>query len=369
MPLLMRFRRWWAAFFFLVLLLPTVGLFTADLYDPPRSVAAPKPDWWVRASERLDPYINDVFGFRAAVLAAHNSWGFWLGGAGNKDVAVGRDGSLFYRRGNAMEQSFGEILRRRQVRNTVSRMAELESRMSASGGRFVMLVAPNGQTMAPEALSSATRAGPPYVTEYDLLEKQMAARGVPFVDLRPLLRAAAEDGPTYRRNDTHWNARSAVIAFNAAMEAVGRPDLAYAPSEVLGGPIERWDGDLVRMLGLATARAPDVDAEAIDPPHGETAPLEGVINPARQTTRPPYALDVDQPGPRIMVLGDSFTAGFWKRLLVGRASALAWMHHESCDFDAAAIDRFRPDILIYIPAERFLPCSGASRAKPAPAPK
>lgn len=355
MPLMMRFRRWWALVFFLILLLPTVGLFTGDIYEPRHGVAAPAPAWWVRASERLDPYINDFFGFRAAVLYAHNTWGFWLGGAGNKDVAVGNDGSLYLRRDQAMAQSFGEVLRRQRVQATVERMAELDARIQADGRRFVMLVAPNGQTMSPEKLSTAARNGPPYRTEYDLLQKRMAQRGIPFVDLRPVLRAASEEGPTYRRNDTHWNERSALIAFNAAMEAAGHPELAYAPEDVLGEPYERWDGDLVRMLGLPRARQPDIDAKPIDPPTGAAVEIDGLFSDDTKR-HSHYAFEVDQPGPRIMVLGDSFAQGFWRRLLAGRASAYAFMHHRSCRFDDTSIERFRPDILVYIAVERDLAC-------------
>ncbi len=355
MPLMMRFRRWWAVIFFVVLLLPTAGLFIGDVYDPPHSAEAPQPRWWLRASERLDPFINDFFGFRAAVLYAHNTWGFWLGGAGNKDVAVGKDEALFYRNDEAMEQSFGELLRERRVLKTVDYVAELNAKMKASGGRFVMLVAPNSQTMTPEALSSATRAGPPYFTEYDFLARRMKKRGLPFVDLRPLLRKAAEEGPIYRRNDTHWNARSALIAFNAAMAAVGRPDLAYSAEEVLGEPYERWDGDLVRLLGLPKSDRPDIDFEAISPPSAPAVEIEDLFTDETKKAAY-YAFEVEQPGPRIMVLGDSFANFFWRRLLAGRTSAYAFMHHHWCQADEGAIDRFKPDILIYMPVERYLAC-------------
>ena len=66
MRLLMSFRRWWAVIFFAILTLPTIGLIAPDLPAPLRTVAAPEARWWEDAARRLDPYINNVFGFRGA---------------------------------------------------------------------------------------------------------------------------------------------------------------------------------------------------------------------------------------------------------------------------------------------------------------
>ena len=366
MPLLMRFRRFWAVFFFLVLLLPAAGLVVPGLREPPRTVDAPMRKWWIRASERLDPFINDAFGFRAAVLQAHASWGYWLGGAGNRDVAVGTDGALFFKGDDGLAQSYGELRRRGDVLRTADFLAALDARIKDDGATFVVLIPPNSQTMRPEALATRTRAGPPYRTEYDLMKEAMEERGVTFVDLRPILAEASREAQVYRRNDTHWNVRGAVVAFNAAMAAAGRPDLAYADIDGMLGPLrERWDGDLVRMLGLPAAMTPDMDHTAF--PAGElpssAVPIEGLsAQPGGPSGRVLSAHDLGQDGPRIMVIGDSFTRNLWRRLLAGRASAMAWMHHEDCAFDQGLIERFRPDIVLYMPVERSLLCAGGGPA-------
>jgi hypothetical protein len=68
-----------------------------------------------------------------------------------------------------------------------------------------------------------------------------------------------------------------------------------------------------------------------------------------------------------MLIGDSYTQHFWDGYLAQGASAFAWMHHRSCRFDLNAVERFKPDILIFAPSERFMPCKGAPERNPPPA--
>lgn len=362
MPLIMKFRRYWAIFFFAVLLLPTVGFFAPDLPAPVRTVVAPEEQWWAKASQRLDPYINNVFGFRGAVLQAHNTYGRWLGGGDNERVMKGEDGALFIKDDWALEQSIGQILRKDAVAELADVMSELDRYMKSTGKPMVMMMPPNSQTVNSELLPAYARELKRSPTEYDLLATALKDKGVTFVDLRPILTDAKKDGPIYRQIDTHWNARGAVLAFNAAMEGAGRPNLAFNLSEVLGPTYERKDGDLLRLMGGVEAEKPDLDYERIGAmaSAGKLTPIEGVMPPTKPTD--PFqskAFTTGHDGPRIMVIGDSFTQGFWPGLLAARSSAYAWMHHRNCQFDRGAVERFKPDILIYAITERSLPCKPA----------
>ena len=360
MPLLMAYRRTWAIFVFVVLLLPTVGLVAPDLPAPLRTMVAPEARWWVRATERLDPYINQTFGFRGAVLAAHNAYGRALGQTGTDKVLEGKDGALFFKEDMALEQSLGQVRRAAAITGIAEVAERLDAMVRETGGRFAMVVPPNGATVNFELLPDATQRflSPP--TEYDLLGAEMARRHIPFVDLRPILAKAKADGPVQYRIDTHWNRRGALIGFNAAMAAVGRPDLEIDPAEALGPKVAKTTGDLVRLSGRAKADKPDVDYEAKGPfvVPADLTPVDGLLPPP-ESARDPFPSQVfatGHGGPRILVIGDSNTQHFWTGLLAARASVFGWMHHRYCKFDMEAVRRFRPDILLYVPAERSLPC-------------
>ncbi|MCL8384887.1 alginate O-acetyltransferase AlgX-related protein [Xanthobacter aminoxidans] len=361
MPLLMSFRRWWAVIFFAILTLPTIGLIAPDLPAPLRTVAAPEARWWEDAARRLDPYINNVFGFRGAVLTAHRSYVRFIGDTQGDLALKGENGSLFLKDEHALEQSLGQLVRPEAVTSIVALAERMNAYMTAHGGRFVVLIPPNGHTTNFENLPAYARRLKVSPTEYDLVAEKMKAAGITFVDMRPILAEAKKTGPVHWRYDTHWNQRGQLLGFNAAMAAAGRPDLEVKPEDALGPPEPRLTGDLLRATGAPLPNPPDV----MFPPKGPmVAPkdpklIPGIFKPVPDNDPfQPYAIDTGHAGPRIMVIGDSFSQGSWRGLGVSQASAYAWMHHRYCRFEMGAVERFKPDILIYAPTERAMPCKG-----------
>ncbi len=370
MPLLMAFRRWWALVFVALLSLPALGLLAPDMPGPIRNVVAPEARWWEHASERLDPYINNAFGFRGPVLAAHRRYLRFIGSSPGTRVVDGTDGSLFLRDDSALEQSIGQLVRPQAVQRLAVLARELEKKVAAYGGTFVLTLPPNAATARFDQLPDYIRQQRRQPNEYDLVAARLKRDGINFVDLRPILAEAATDSPLYYRYDTHWNALGALVAFNAVMDAAGRPDLAIPPASAFSGTRPRKQGDLLTVAGIEGRNPPDAEYVLQRPvagPH-DTTPLAGIV-----TAPPPekddygfHAVATGHEGPRIMVVGDSFTQGFWYNPLVYRASAMVWIHHAACEFDQGIIDRFKPDILIYAPTERFLTCKNWSRT-PMPA--
>lgn len=360
MPLLFAYRRWWCAIFLAVLLLPTIGLFTPDLPAPLRTARAVPPLWWARATERLDPYINDNYGLRGLFMSAHASYGRAIKSTRQRPVLLGQNGQMFYTGEGALEQSLGRLFRKGQmdalVRVTDAMRAELDRR----GIRFGVVSPPNAQTVLADQMPDWAQSEQRHPTEYDFAATTLAAHGTPFVDLRPILKAARADGPVYLKTDTHWNTRGAVLGFNAAMQAAGRDDLKVDPASALGPLQKAPSGDLARYLGESNATG-DLDYPREGPMRDQPGltPLPGIMPPS-----PPndpfesYAYATGHAGPRILVIGDSFSQHFWPGLLASRASAFAWTHHRNCRFDFGVIDRFKPDVVIYAPVERGLPCTG-----------
>jgi SGNH hydrolase-like domain, acetyltransferase AlgX len=80
----------------------------------------------------------------------------------------------------------------------------------------------------------AQNAGRP--TEYDLLMSTLAAKGVPAVDLRPVLKKARPGGSLFYMHDTHWSFRGALMAYNAIVEADSHPDWRSDPNSAWRRP-------------------------------------------------------------------------------------------------------------------------------------
>ncbi|MCG5236223.1 alginate O-acetyltransferase AlgX-related protein [Xanthobacter oligotrophicus] len=366
MPLLMSFRRWWAAIFVGILLLPALGHFLPDVPAPMRTVLAPEARWWEDAARRLDPYINNTFGFRGAVLGANRSYVRFIGDSQSNRVVEGEHGTLFLNEDKALEQSIGQLVRQDAVRKTADFLEHLSHTVTAMGGSFAVVVAPNGHTTNAKDLPAYARRLIRTPTEYDLMAEALRHRGVTFVDVRPIFAEAQKTGPVHLRYDTHWNHRGALLAFNAVMAAVGRPDLEADPVDALEPAELIYSGDLQRISGRREPTVPDVQY----PPKGPMVlppalePLPGMILPSPTTDiyLPPgfknRAYRSGHAGPRILVLGDSFTFDPWLALMLSRASDYVWAHHAACRFDTGVLERFRPDIVIYAPTERAMLCQG-----------
>jgi hypothetical protein len=318
---------------------------------------APAPDWpasgveWLSLPSALDAYLKDHFGLRQALIRAHKDLTKSMLGIGSDTVLLGRDGRMFYLGEEAVRQSAGLVLRDERVANSINLVAAMHAALARRGVRLLVASPPNGSTVFDDDLPDwAQNRG--RTTEYDLFVKGLAEKGVPRVDLRPVMARARTEGPAYFRHDSHWTARGALAAFNAMAEAGGHSDWRLDPATALGSPSPRKGGDLARMLGLQDAVSED--AEELTLPLGEK----------RLLTSDPYG-DYEEAsgraGPTILMLGDSFTRALFEQMLLEHVGRVVWLSHQHCRFDWGAIDRFRPDEVWWMPTERFLVCDPATR--------
>jgi hypothetical protein len=353
------YRRYFAILAFLLLATPlALGVIRPD---PPAAIlkegrylaAAPTipadGDDWLTLSSRIDAFLGDHFGLRQVLIRAHKDLTKPLLGFGNDTVLVGRDGRLFYLGQEAVQQSAGLILRDHRVSETVDLLARMNAALKDRGVRFLVAVPPNAATIYADDLPNwAQNRG--RRTEYDLLLDELAARGVRAVDLRPAVKAARSEGPVFYMHDSHWTARGALAAFNAIVEADGRPDWRLDPKSALGQPEAREGGDLARMLGEdATETFQDLTLPAARTELLTADPVSDFVG------------TLDRPGPTIMIFGDSFTQDYLPRMALQRAGRVVWLEHHKCDFDWKAIDRFHPDEVWWMPNERFLICDPGAR--------
>ena len=347
-------RRYFGILAFLLLATPLVlGVVRPD---PPAAILkegrylAPAPTIsgaradWLTLSSRIDAFLGDHFGLRQVLIRAHKDLTKPLLSAGNGSVLIGRDGRLFYLGEEAVQQSAGLVMRDHRVSDTVDLIARVNAALHARGVKFLVAVPPNAATIYADDLPNwAKNRG--RRTEYDLLLDGLAAHGVPAVDLRPAVEAGRSGGPVFYMHDSHWTARGALAAFNAIVEADGRPDWRLDPRSALGPPEAREGGDLARMLG-----------------EDATETVEDLILPGARTellTADPvsdFVATLDRPGPTIMIFGDSFTQDYFARMALQRAERVVWLEYRKCGFDWKAIDRFHPDEVWWMPTERFLIC-------------
>lgn len=240
---------------------------------------------------RFDVAFDRSFGLRPWLLASYNRvFVLALGApslspsttAPSRRVLPGADGQLFYALGST------ELHRaatpwppaiRQAWRDEMSRRSAW---FRARGVRYVVVVAPDKQTVFDEALPHwAQRVGEPWL---DTFLRDLATAGVMAVDVRPSLLAARQIARPYSRTDSHWNDFGACVAASEILAALELAPPTCTPVTTRLAP----GGDQAALLGLAGV----LDEEAVHPLRAATAPL---------------AAPVDALGTDIAVLsGDSF---------------------------------------------------------------
>jgi len=283
----------------------------------------------------------------AAVMPGRDGWYFWLG----------EDGQSLARhyRGTA---NFAQS----EVDGTVAELARRSEWLTAQGIAYLVVVVPEKYTIYPEHLPAwvAAAGGP---TPYDRVRDAIARDGrVPFVDLRPALRAAKARERVYFQTDSHWNYNGAVIGYGEIMRAVTqllppdkRVEIAAAPRPAYVPGVDFYSGDLVQMLGLPSRVRED-----------DVAPLGKVLGNAdgrcaRRLDKDEYPgfefYACNRPGlPRAVILRDSMAIPLIP-LLSENFSRVVYASTRK--LDRALIERERPDIVIEELVERSLHAPGA----------
>ena len=74
----------------------------------------------------------------------------------------------------------------------------------------------------------------------------------------------------------------------------------------------------------------------------------------------------EKSGPTILILGDSFTSGYFPPMILQHAGRVVWMSHMVCGFDWSEVEKYRPDEVWWMPTERFLVCLPGVKPKGLP---
>ena len=355
--LLARRRRRFAALAFGLLVAPlAVGLVAPD---SPATVEAegrrlaPAPgapgSWadWLKLPAETDAFLKDHFGLRHAMIQAHHDLTKPMLGFGGTEVLVGRDGRMFYLGDDLVRQSAGLVVRDERVAETVDMLARMRDELQKRRIRFLVASPPNSATIYNDDLPVwAQNKG--RRTEYDLFLAELAKRGIQTVDLRPPLAAVKAVDKAYFLYDSHWTALGAIAAFNAIAEADGHTDWAIDPERALAPPSLRTALDVARVAGVEKGLSEP--NQELGLPKGRR---EAELSPRPM---PDHVQASDQPGPTVLVIGDSFTTDLFTTMLVQHVARAIWINHQRCGFDWKWIDVYHPDEVWWAPTERFMSC-------------
>jgi hypothetical protein len=331
------------------------------------------PETWVRAFNALrGGYLEKHFSLRGRLITWYNYVNAFLlkSSQDNNPVVMGRDRWLFLSQDGPDRNILEDFRTTRplpeaKMRRVLEVLSSRRDWCAARGIAYLVVVAPNKNTVYPEKLPEAfTR--PVEDSHLDQLLRYLADHAaLDVVDLRPALAAAKKDRQVFYAMDSHWNAHGAFAAYREIMRHVTPlfPNIRpfgpgdYTPVEYAGLP-----GDLAFLLGLQDY-LPEPRVLYVNAAGGAMA--RGTSYPA--STHPGYfqplvASEVAGPAgeglPRAVFFHDSF---FWELLPFlaehFRFAAYAWMNPqtemEPRYFDTELIERERADIVVEEFTERY----------------
>lgn len=352
--------------FFCMILAPGIAMLIApgqEVSQTEKRQLAPFPE--IRLSKEFprefENYFNDHLGFRSWFILAHHYLLLKVFRMSPVDhVISGRDGWLFYagdrlREDFTGQDPFPDAMLDQWETVLKQRIQYLEKQ----GVKYLLVVAPNKQTIYPEFLPGWIRKQKGK-TRFDQLKERLDTRGIHcLVDLRSALTAGKSDGQLYFSTDTHWNSMGALIA---AEEIAGRLEQLF-PGErffdrasiLLAEPEPGIARDLATMVGLERVMVEKEPARVafLHPCAKSDAQLKlPYVGPGYYEV--PFARHCPGRTRKAVVFRDSFT-NFLEPFLSEMFETVVyiWKRYDP-DIMSSLLEEIQPDIVIEESVERFL---------------
>ena len=215
----------------LLCLTPSLGLLVfGESGAAANQVLAPRPElrdrdgaWNLSVLSDSADWLADHFALRQQLVSL---WGRLnaelLRSSPEEQVILGREGWLFF--APTLPDYTGQSLSEEELEAAASHLARIQAEAESRGARFLFTVAPNKNSLWPEAMPAAYPENHAE-SSWEKLRPLLDAKGVAYVDLFSL-------PMPYYRTDTHWTAEGAAMAADRLLSVLGR-ESAYA-----AGPFE-----------------------------------------------------------------------------------------------------------------------------------
>ena len=216
---------------FAILLVPFLGMSfwatdrtteNTTLSEWPAFVKDGKPN--INYLEDMGDYFEDHFAFRLQMLTANAMiWSKGFDTSTTDQVVTGKDDWLYFS-GTMDDYTGRDLLSDRELKAIVHNLSLMDSYVEFCGGRLIVTVAPNKNTLYNSAMPYYYQKGE--TSNLERLVPLLEEAGIEYVDLTETFQN--EDEVLYFKRDSHWNNKGALLAYNTIMDAMGREHETYA---------------------------------------------------------------------------------------------------------------------------------------------
>ena len=216
---------------FAILLVPFLGMSfwatdrtteNTTLSEWPAFVKDGKPN--INYLEDMGDYFEDHFAFRLQMLTANAMiWSKGFDTSTIDQVVTGKDDWLYFS-GTMDDYTGRDLLSDRELKAIVHNLSLMDSYVEFCGGRLIVTVAPNKNTLYNSAMPYYYQKGE--TSNLERLVPLLEEAGIEYVDLTETFQN--EDEVLYFKRDSHWNNKGALLVYNTIMDAMGREHETYA---------------------------------------------------------------------------------------------------------------------------------------------
>ena len=193
--------------------------------------------------DNVTKFVDDRFGLRAELVKLNIRLNHRLGVSKVPNLFVGKDGWIFLKEDSAGFGVYRGLNRfsADELDRWINIMELFQRWLALHGSQFVVVMAPNQQTIYPDYMPGyITRVMPE--TRLDQIVRRLRERNSPLVlvDPRAELWDARRSALLYHRYENHWNPLGAFLTYQATMRAAAKLD-----PDIRGLKLEDFD---IRMV-------------------------------------------------------------------------------------------------------------------------
>lgn len=231
-----------------ILLVPIVCMpfVTEDVSQEKRDLA--ETPWFFRDGQinlhvlaDAGNYFTDHFAFRSTLVDIDATLKQCLGTSSTDSIVLGSKGWLYYS-GTLPDYQRTNLMSEHALHNAARNIALIQESVESRGKQFVIVIAPNKNSIYPECMPYYQLAGEK-ASNYERLHQLLIERGVHIVDLHVPLSIQSE--LLYYERDTHWNEEGAIKAYLKIGDSLGGWYPSYETSHISSA---EHLGDLDGML-------------------------------------------------------------------------------------------------------------------------
>ena len=200
--------------------------------------------------EEAGAYFNDHFALRNEMVSADSVLMSRVFRQSAVDtVFTGTDDWLYYT--STLDDYTGtNIVSERGAYQIAHNLRVVQDKMEQNGMTFMFVIAPNKNSLYDQNMPYYYRTKASDQNNLSRTMPYIGQQGVHYTDLYEVFRDQEE--VLYRKQDSHWNAKGAVLAYNTILDTLGKAHNDFSDTDLIRTKTER--GDLATALYSVAAK-------------------------------------------------------------------------------------------------------------------